>query len=410
MPELADFQLAFSAAMGRSGGGALERQPGFAVYRNTTPNALIETLRAGYPVTAQLVGDEAFAILATDFARRRPPAHPVLLDYGSGFPHFLSAQPWIAEELPYLPDVSEIERLRAEAHVAADGAVLTLTDLARLGTEIWPSLRLPLHPAARFAWLRTPARSIWEAHQYDDQGEIAPEWRAEGALIARPLDAVADHGHRRPGTPFPRRPARRRDGRPGRRRRRQPLPRRRHYRPVLHPHPTGRLRKAARPRKDALMATMINIPSDRSADQRRGPLTLFAALAARFLPLDLLLLVQRLGIATIFFLSGRTKVEGWFTLSETTFFLFENDYALPFLQPVHAAYAATIAEHVFPVLLVLGLFTRFSALALVGMTLTIQIFVYPEAWPTHLSWAGLLLPLIAFGGGKASLDRAVRIP
>lgn len=158
------------------------------------------------------------------------------------------------------------------------------------------------------------------------------------------------------------------------------------------------------------MATMINIPSDRSANPRRGPVTLFAALAARFLPLDLLLLVQRLGIATIFFLSGRTKVEGWFTLSDTTFFLFENDYALPFLQPVHAAYAATIAEHVFPVLLVLGLFTRFSALALIGMALVIQIFVYPEAWPTHLSWAGLLLPLIAFGGGKASLDRAFRIP
>ncbi len=190
MLELADFQLAFAAAVGRSGGGTLERQPGFAVYRNTTPNALIETLRAGYPVTAQLVGDEAFAILAVDFARRRPPAHPVLLDYGSGFPHFLSAQPWIAEELPYLPDVAEIERLRAEAHVAADGAVLTLSDLARLGTETWPSLRLPLHPAARFAWLRTPALSIWDAHQHDHQGEIAPEWRAEGALIARPLDAV----------------------------------------------------------------------------------------------------------------------------------------------------------------------------------------------------------------------------
>lgn len=190
MLELADFQLAFAAALGRSGGGALERQPGFAVYRNTTPNALIETLRAGYPVTAQLIGDEAFAILAMDFARRRPPAHPVLLDYGSGFPDFLAAQPWIAEELPYLPDVAEIERLRAEAHVAADGIALTLADLARLGAETWPSLRLPLHPAARFAWLRTPALTIWDAHQHDDQGEIAPDWRAEGALIARPLDAV----------------------------------------------------------------------------------------------------------------------------------------------------------------------------------------------------------------------------
>ena len=154
------------------------------------------------------------------------------------------------------------------------------------------------------------------------------------------------------------------------------------------------------------MATLATAP----AASRRNPFALFAGLAQRALPLDLLLLVQRFGIATIFFLSGRTKVEGWFTLSETTFFLFENDYALPFLQPIHAAYAATVAEHLFPLLLVLGLFTRLSAAALLGMALVIQLFVYPEAWPTHLSWAGLLLPLIAFGGGRIALDRAVRIP
>ena len=143
---------------------------------------------------------------------------------------------------------------------------------------------------------------------------------------------------------------------------------------------------------------------------RRGPLALFARLAARALPLDLILLVQRIGIAAIFFLSGRTKVDGLFTLSESTFYLFETDYALPLLPPVQAAYAATIAEHVFPVLLVLGLLSRLSATALLGMTLVIQLFVYPDAWPTHLSWAGLLLPIIAFGGGRFALDRLVRIP
>ena len=142
---------------------------------------------------------------------------------------------------------------------------------------------------------------------------------------------------------------------------------------------------------------------------RRGPFALLAAIAQRLLPLDLLLLVQRIGIAAIFFQSGRTKVEGWFTLSESTFFLFENDYELPVLSPIHAAYAATIAEHVFPILLVLGLCTRLSATALLVMTLVIQIFVYPDAWPTHLSWAGLALPLIALGGGRLALDRPLRI-
>lgn len=154
------------------------------------------------------------------------------------------------------------------------------------------------------------------------------------------------------------------------------------------------------------MATLADIPAPPS----RNPLRLVARLAERLLPLDLLLLVQRLGIATIFFMSGRTKVDGWFTLSDTTFYLFQNDYRLPLLDPVPAAYAATTAEHVFPILLVLGLFSRLSAAALLGMTLVIQTFVYPEAWPTHLSWAGLLLPILAFGGGRVSLDRALRIP
>jgi len=144
----------------------------------------------------------------------------------------------------------------------------------------------------------------------------------------------------------------------------------------------------------------------------RAPFELIASIASRLLPLSLLLLVQRLGIAAVFFMSGRTKIEdgSWVTLSDGVFELFRTDYALPFISPVPAAYAATTAEHLFPVLLVLGLFTRISAGGLLVMTAVIEIFVYPDAWPTHLSWAGLLLPLIALGGGKLSLDRVLRIP
>jgi putative oxidoreductase len=128
------------------------------------------------------------------------------------------------------------------------------------------------------------------------------------------------------------------------------------------------------------------------------------ALANRVLPQDVLLLVARLGIAAVFFQSGRTKVEGLLTITDSTYELFRTDYALPFMDPVTAAHVATYSEHLFPVLLVLGLFTRPAALALLGMTAVIEIFVYPDAWPTHLSWAGLLLPLIAMGGGRVSLD------
>jgi putative oxidoreductase len=135
-----------------------------------------------------------------------------------------------------------------------------------------------------------------------------------------------------------------------------------------------------------------------------------AGLAERMMPMSFLLLVQRLGIAAVFFQSGRTKVEGWFTIPDTTIELFRSEYALPLLPPEVAAYLAAGAEHLFSILLVLGLFTRLSAAGLLGMTLVIEIFVYPDAWPTHLSWAGLMLPPIALGGGRWSLDRLLRIP
>ena len=123
------------------------------------------------------------------------------------------------------------------------------------------------------------------------------------------------------------------------------------------------------------------------------------------LPDALLLLVARLGIASVFFLSGRTKVEGLLTITDSTYELFRTEYALPLVPPDIAAVAATVSEHLFSILLIVGLATRFSALALFLMTLTIEIFVYPDAWPTHLSWTAILLPLIARGGGAWSLDR-----
>lgn len=129
----------------------------------------------------------------------------------------------------------------------------------------------------------------------------------------------------------------------------------------------------------------------------------------RLLGDSLLCFVARLGIASIFFLSGRTKVDGWLTLTPSTFELFQSEYALPLLSPTLAAYLATYAEHLFPILLVLGLCTRLSAAALLGMTLVIEIFVYPDAWSTHLSWAALLLLLIAKGAGRWSLDHLLGI-
>lgn len=125
----------------------------------------------------------------------------------------------------------------------------------------------------------------------------------------------------------------------------------------------------------------------------------------RLLPDAFLYLLVRVGIASVFFLSGRTKVEGLLNITPGTYELFRSEYALPLLPPELAAHLATYAEHLFPLLLVLGLATRLSALALLGMTLVIEVFVYPDAWSTHLSWAALLLVLVGRGAGAWSLDR-----
>ncbi|AAK25219.1 DoxX family protein [Caulobacter vibrioides] len=142
----------------------------------------------------------------------------------------------------------------------------------------------------------------------------------------------------------------------------------------------------------------------------RTPFILLAKGAEKLLPEDILTLVARLGVAAIFFQSGRTKVDGLLHITDGTYALFETEYALPLIPPDLAAHAATYSEHLFSILLVLGLFTRMSALAFLGMTAVIQVFVYPDAWPTHLSWAGLLLVLIARGGGRLSLDHVTRTP
>lgn len=120
-------------------------------------------------------------------------------------------------------------------------------------------------------------------------------------------------------------------------------------------------------------------------------------------------LLLRVGVAAPFFLSGRTKVDGLLTLSPSTHYLFAEEYRVPLLPPDVAAMLATYAEHLLPVLLVLGLLTRPAALGLLTMTLVIQLFVVPGGWPTHLLWAGPLLYLVARGPGAVSLDRVLRL-
>jgi putative oxidoreductase len=121
------------------------------------------------------------------------------------------------------------------------------------------------------------------------------------------------------------------------------------------------------------------------------------------IPYWLVALVTRISIASVFWQSGRTKVDG-FHVTELAVELFRSEYRLPLIDPLIGAHLAALAEHLFPALLVLGLATRFSALALLVMTLVIQIFVYPDAWPMHGTWAACFLLLITRGPGLFSLD------
>ena len=154
-----------------------------AVYRNTIMHGAIEALRANYPVVEQIVGEEMFEHVAVDFASTCPPRDPVLALYGGEFADWLGHQNWVAD-LPYLPDVARVERLHVSSLFAADEERLSTEHAGQLARLPGTSLRL--HPAACFAWLSTPAMSIWLAHQDPAATDIAPEWKGEGALFARP--------------------------------------------------------------------------------------------------------------------------------------------------------------------------------------------------------------------------------
>jgi putative oxidoreductase len=145
-----------------------------------------------------------------------------------------------------------------------------------------------------------------------------------------------------------------------------------------------------------------------AAHQESGPVRIIQRIIAALdgIPYWIIALSARFFPAAVFWRSGETKVVGW-QLKPSAISLFENEYQLPLVDPTIAAYASAFSEHLFPILLVIGLATRFSALALLGMTAVIEIFVYPDAWPIHGVWATCFLVVIARGPGWLSLDHLI---
>lgn len=137
----------------------------------------------------------------------------------------------------------------------------------------------------------------------------------------------------------------------------------------------------------------------------------------RKIPESLILLLARFALAAVFWTSGQTKIDGfaldpfmgvfhlgWPHIKDSTFFLFQNEYNLPLIPYAVAAVMATLAEHILSVLLLIGLFSRLAAFGIACMTLVIQTFVYPDAYPTHSTWLALALLIMYRGAGVLSLD------
>lgn len=163
----------------------------------------------------------------------------------------------------------------------------------------------------------------------------------------------------------------------------------------------------------------MNAQNNAAVSVTSPAISLIQRLVAMFgsIPDSLIAALGRFSIAAVFWKSGQTKIQGfaidlingefqfgWPQLSGSAIDLFKTEYSLPLIPPELAAPMAAFAEHFFPILILLGLATRFSALALLGMTMVIQIFVYPDAYPTHGTWAAVLLYLIAKGPGNISVD------
>jgi putative oxidoreductase len=125
--------------------------------------------------------------------------------------------------------------------------------------------------------------------------------------------------------------------------------------------------------------------------------------ALNAVPYDVVAVIARAATFSVFIRSGTQKLSDW----DATLMLFQNEYHTPLLPPVVAAYMAATLELGCSSLILVGLMTRVSTLLLLGMTATIQIFVYPDAWPTHIQWLAFMIVIVLRGPGRLSLDAII---
>ncbi len=337
-------------------GDGLAPDARLAIYRHHVFTTLTAALQAVYPVVCRLVHERFFAFAAHEFVRHHPPAGPCLFEYGRQFPAFLAGFP-PCRALGYLPDVARLEwALNAALH-AADAVPLDLARLRQLDADQSERVIFEFQPSVALVTSPYPVDQIWRANRL-------------------PARAV--------GRPAPRRRSGGRNGRGCRVR--------------SGPGLAGALGRAGTDRVHDLV-----VARGSKGMRSKSHLVAWFELLER-VPFSIHQLLFRLAIAGVFMRAGLTKIASW----EPTVALFREEYKVPILPPEVAATVSASFELVCSTLLIVGLATRVATLPLLGMITTIQLFVYPQAWPEHLVWSSILLVLLTRGGGAFSLDQLIR--
>jgi len=180
MPALREVQESFRAALlggdavaalGLIAGDDAARAMGFGVYRNNVAASLTDVVAATFPAVRRLVGEGFFAYAANEFIAAHPPRQACLAEYGADFAGFLAAFP-PCRDLPYLPDVAQLEWLVNVAAVAPDAPRAAPQDLAAVSAEDAPRIVFALNPALGYLESPFPVERIWRENRTCDGGAV----------------------------------------------------------------------------------------------------------------------------------------------------------------------------------------------------------------------------------------------
>lgn len=372
------------------------------IYRNHFTIALTECLAAIFPVLKALTGETFFNQCARAFATAYPPSSPVLFEYGEAFPRFLFEATRSAD-YAYFADIGSFEWAINHAYHADDVAAFNAADLLGVPEDRRDDLTFAFHPSSRMFASHFPILDIWRVHQNGADGRTIDLAGGGASLLVwrNGIDVIWRH-LTEPEAVFV---AALLDGATLAAACAQALAEEPSFQPnavladVIGGNAlTGFFLTPLQPRGNVMHSHAQTMPANAPANPIQLVKWAFDW-CGRF-PMALILLMSRIGVGAVFFKSGLVKIASW----QATVQLFANEYRVPLLPPELAATLGASVELSAPILLFSGLAARFGAAAMLGMTFVIEVFVYPENWAEHLTWASLLTLILTRGAGAISLD------